>query len=131
MVNLPSSSNSHFVNSNSVNSHFVNIDQMGIDKVGIDKFGNRKILSLAIWWSIQEQQLQRCSIKGSSFVDFQLLQNQETQRCRVVKSSPVLLISSFVEMATSDMSCGKLPVLLISCAGVGACPLQKSKQKNK
>ena len=38
MVNLPTSSTSHFVN-----FHFVNIDQMGIDKVGIDEVGiNRK-----------------------------------------------------------------------------------------
>ena len=34
MVNLLTSSTSHFVN-----SHFVNIDQMGIDEMGIDKVG--------------------------------------------------------------------------------------------
>ena len=42
MVNLPTSSTSHFVNSHFVNSLFVNIDKMGIDEVGIDKVGTDK-----------------------------------------------------------------------------------------
>ena len=36
MVNLPTSSTSHFINFHFVIFHFVNIDQMGIDKVGIN-----------------------------------------------------------------------------------------------
>ena len=54
MVNLPTSSTSHFVNSHFVNSHFVNIDQMGIDEVGIDKVGIDEVgknpLFLAVCW---------------------------------------------------------------------------------
>ena len=44
MVNVPTSSISHFVN-----SQFVNIDQTGIDKVGIDEVGSWQSGKLTKW----------------------------------------------------------------------------------
>ena len=50
--------------------------------------------------------------RDASFVEFPVLQNQQTQRCHVVKFQFSVEFPVFAESANPEMLCGEVPVLL-------------------